>query len=190
MALSKIDAVNFLTGTIPSGNIATSSLSAAATGKVLQVVSTTKTDTFSESISARGVGGNVTGLAATITPTSASSKLLVFASINTARSGDSASPGFTFYRDGSAILVGDSAGSRLSATVGHFSVSGSTFQANSSMSGQVDASSTSSTTFNIRLNNSGSSLTRTFYINRTEDDTDANDQTRNVSSITVMEVSA
>ena len=47
MALSKIDAVNFLTGTIPSGNIATSSLAAAATGKVLQVVSTTKTDTFS-----------------------------------------------------------------------------------------------------------------------------------------------
>jgi|5_EtaG_2_1085323.scaffolds.fasta_scaffold93278_1 hypothetical protein len=38
MALSKIDAVNFLTGTIPSGNIATSSLAAAATGKVLQVV--------------------------------------------------------------------------------------------------------------------------------------------------------
>ena len=34
MALSKIDAANFLTGTIPSGNIATSSLSAAATGSL------------------------------------------------------------------------------------------------------------------------------------------------------------
>ena len=38
MALSKIDAANFLTGTIPSGNIATSSLSAATIGKVIQVV--------------------------------------------------------------------------------------------------------------------------------------------------------
>ena len=38
MALSKIDAANFLTGTIPSGNIATSSLSASTIGKVIQVV--------------------------------------------------------------------------------------------------------------------------------------------------------
>ena len=189
MAITRIGGANAISGIIPVANGGTGA-SSFSPAKILQVVSTTKTDTFSESISSRAVGGNVTGLAATITPTSASSKLLVFASINTARSGDSASPGFTFYRDGSAILVGDSASSRLSATVGHFSVAGSTFQANSSMSGQVDASSTSSTTFNIRLNNSGSGITRTLYINRTEDDTDASDQTRNVSSITVMEVSA
>ena len=45
MALSKIDAANFLTGTIPQGNVANASLGAVtalpgaiATGKVLQVV--------------------------------------------------------------------------------------------------------------------------------------------------------
>ena len=50
MALSKIDAANFLTGTIPQGNVANASLSAVtalpaaiSTGKVLQVVSANRT---------------------------------------------------------------------------------------------------------------------------------------------------
>ena len=160
------------------------------TGDILQVVSTTKTDTYSVSLGARAVSSAaVTGLTVAITPTSASSKLLIFAAINTSRSGDSASSGFTFYRDTSAILVGASAGSRLPVTVGHNHAGGSTFQANSSHFGQVDAGSTSETTFSIRLNNSGSSLTRTFYLNRGSGDADSNDSTRSVSSITVMEVS-
>ena len=159
------------------------------TGKVLQVVSTTKTDTYSESLSARAEGSsNVTGLEATITPTSTSSKLLIFSSINTGRSGDSASAGFAFFRDGSRILSGASPSSRLAVAVGHNHSSGTTFLANSSMFGEVDASSTSSTTFGIRLNNSGSSLTRTFYINRSSDDGDNNENTRPISSIMVMEI--
>jgi len=43
MALSKIDAANLLTGTIPSGNIATSSLSAAATGAWIKLAETNVT---------------------------------------------------------------------------------------------------------------------------------------------------
>ena len=58
------------------------------------------------------------------------------------------------------------------------------------MFGEVDASSTSATTFGVRLNNTGSSLTRTFYVNRSSTDSDQNDTTRPVSSIMVMEVSA
>jgi len=74
MALSKIDAVNFLTGTIPSGNIATSSLTAAATGKVLQVVSTSNTSSLSTSSSSYQDGFSVS-----ITPSSASNKILIMA---------------------------------------------------------------------------------------------------------------
>lgn len=160
-------------------------------GKLLQVVSTTKTDTYSESLSAYAEGSsNVTGLEATITPTSASSKLLVFCAINTSRSGDSASGGFAFFRDGSRILSGASPSSRLAVAVGHFHIAGSTFSANSFMFGQVDASSTSSTTFGIRLNNSGSSVTRTFNLNKTNGDTDNSNHTRSISSIMVMEISA
>ena len=70
MALSKIDAANFLTGTIPSGNIATSSLAAAATGKVLQVV--TAVDTTGDSTSSGSYVAS--SLVASITPSSTSSK--------------------------------------------------------------------------------------------------------------------
>ena len=73
MALSKIDAVNFLTGTIPSGNIATSSLAAAATGKVLQVVQGTTSTPVDHSTSSYAD----TGLSASITPSSSSNKVLV-----------------------------------------------------------------------------------------------------------------
>ena len=73
MALSKIDAVNFLTGTIPSGNIATSSLAAAATGKVLQVVQAE----MNSNISTTANSYVDTGLNANITPSSTSNKILI-----------------------------------------------------------------------------------------------------------------
>jgi len=79
MALSKIDAVNFLTGTIPSGNIATSSLAAAATGKVLQVQSTLGVNIFSTTSNSFV---DVTGLALTITPAATSSKILLLLNTN------------------------------------------------------------------------------------------------------------
>jgi len=73
MALSKIDAANFLNGTIPSGNISTASLAAAATGKVLQVVQgATTTETSSSSATFAD-----TSLTANITPSATSSKILV-----------------------------------------------------------------------------------------------------------------
>jgi len=72
MALSKVDAVNFLTGTIPSGNIATSSLAAAATGEVLQVQHQLITATTSTS----ATSFTDTGFSIAITPASTSSKIL------------------------------------------------------------------------------------------------------------------
>ena len=80
MALSKIDAANFLTGTIPQGNVANASLGAVTalpgaipTGKVLQVVGGTSTTQV-------GVTANSytdTGLTANITPASTSNKVLI-----------------------------------------------------------------------------------------------------------------
>ena len=78
MALSKIDAANFLTGTIPSGNISTASLAAAATGKILQTVSVAKTDTFSTTSNSFV---DVTGLTLNITPSATSSKILVLCDV-------------------------------------------------------------------------------------------------------------
>ena len=79
MALSKIDAVNFLTGTIPSGNIATSSLAAAATGKFLQVVNSN--NEYDTTISSTSYGDVLSASGTTwetaITPSATSSKILL-----------------------------------------------------------------------------------------------------------------
>ena len=88
MALSKIDAANFLTGTIPQGNVANASLGAVtalpgaiATGKILQVVQTSMDSVISQSCNV-GTRYDVTGLSASITPSSSSNKVLVHSSIN------------------------------------------------------------------------------------------------------------
>ena len=79
MALSKIDAANFLTGTIPSTNVANASLNAVTAlpagvgGKVLQVVSTSTTSSVVTG-STSYVGIN---LSLNITPSSTSSKIFV-----------------------------------------------------------------------------------------------------------------
>ena len=63
---------------IPSGVTMTNSGTASGFGKVLQVVQTVKTDTFS-TVSATMV--EVTGLSASITPSSTSNKILVLADV-------------------------------------------------------------------------------------------------------------
>ena len=103
MALSKIDAANFLTGTIPSGNIATSSLAAAATGKVLQVVQgsiSAETDSSSSSYVA-------TGLSVNITPSSTSNKIFVTVTGSIDNQASGRVPRVTIYRDSTAIDSND-----------------------------------------------------------------------------------
>lgn len=80
MALSKIDAANFLTGTIPQGNVANASLGAVtalpgaiATGKVLQYK-------YASTASPVTVSSNTfvdAGITASITPTSASNTIYI-----------------------------------------------------------------------------------------------------------------
>ncbi len=96
MALSKIDAVNFLTGTIPSGNIATSSLSAAATGKVLQVVQASFESSATSTTSTSFVA---TGLDVSITPSSTSSKILVRYDLSNYAITSNTNTTATLYRD-------------------------------------------------------------------------------------------
>jgi hypothetical protein len=87
MALSKIDAANFLTGTIPQGNVANASLGAVTalpgaipTGKVLQVVSASSSTETSTSD-----GNWLDYTSASITPSSSSNKILVIGSVNSFR---------------------------------------------------------------------------------------------------------
>ena len=70
------------TFTVPSGVTLTNNGTASGFGKVLQVVQTVKTDTFSRA-STGGDVGDITGLSVSITPSSTSSKVLVFATVQT-----------------------------------------------------------------------------------------------------------
>ena len=78
---------------------------------IRQVVSTTKTDTFSTT---SATFGDITGLTVSITPSSASNKILLIADVKI--SGSSASSGHLRFSGGnSSDYVGDATGSRVSS---------------------------------------------------------------------------
>ena len=181
MALSKIDAANFLNGTIPSGNISTASLAAAATGKVLQVVQTIKTDTFSSSTASSFT--DITGMNATITPSATSSKILILGNINTDSGNNSH---IRLLRGSTPICVGDSSSSRSQVTGAGSRNSGSGVDmANNGISFLDSPSSTSSLTYKFQFYLWNS---QNWYLNRSNDDADAGYAGRSASTITLMEI--
>jgi uncharacterized cupredoxin-like copper-binding protein len=103
MALSKIDAANFLTGTIPSGNIATSSLAAAATGKILQVQQVTSTS--NQTVSATSYTA-ITFFSVAITPSATSSKILISCTTGVRNGTADKSNYLTIYRDSTNLGTG------------------------------------------------------------------------------------
>jgi len=163
--------------------ISTSKLGA---GSVLQVVSSTKTDTFSSS--ATGSWLDVTGLSVTITPSSASNKVMVFGRITGMGTSTVTRLQMRLVRDSTAISIGDAAGSRLQvsgnelyvAEIGAYLGSVATF---------LDSpSTTSATTYKIQIRNGNAA--GTVYLNRSQEDTDSSPFPRGTSSITIMEIAA
>jgi len=160
-----------------------------AIGGILQVVSTTKTDTFSSSVSGESFTSNVTGLEATITPSSTSSKIFVLISVNGVDIGREAPiTGFRAMRDATPISIGTSVSSRSALTAYSF-----IFEVNSlsitSVSTQFldNPTTTSAVTYGLQLFNT-SANTRTLGLNRSAGDSDAAGSVRPVSNITLMEV--
>ena len=162
-----------------SGSVASSAMPA---GSVLQVVSTTKTDTFSQSSL---TFGDVTGLSVSITPSSTSSKILVFGTINCSQASDFAY--VRVMRDSTAIAIGDAASNRVRATAST-GYSTNNFYIYALSTSHLDApSSTSALTYKWQIR-SGSAATAA-YVNRSVSDRDtANYEPRNSSNITVMEI--
>ena len=180
------------TGTVLVGNSDITGLAAGAlpstvigAGAVLQVVQTVKTDTFTTTSTSLV---DVTGLSVSITPTSATSKILVIAMVNV--SNDDANFAYiSLLRGSSQIFIGDASAGRVSVTamtyVGGFN------------EGSIQAipitfldspSSTSSQTYKIQIR---VSTTGTALINRSfRDEASTNYDMRVPSSITVMEIAA
>lgn len=152
-------------------------------GKVLQVVSTAKTDTFSTSSTSFV---DVTGLSVSITPSSTSSKILVIAQIMSSGTLNVNNAALKLVRGSTDISIGDAAGNRR--RVSAYSSTESAFVALSSTISFLDSpSTTSSTTYKIQQTclTSGNA-----YVNRTSNDTDQTDFCRGASTITVMEIGA
>ena len=167
-----------------SGNITTGT----GMGKVLQVVSTTKTDTFSTT-----AGGSspatITGLTATITPSSTSSKILVMPNINVGSDGDN-HIAITIFRGTTAICIGDTAGNRPRASfTASLDSTGHTWLTQSASQNFLDSpNTTSATTYSLKIGGNGATA---MYINKSSRDNNlANEDSRYASTITLMEISA
>jgi len=169
MALSKVDAVNFLTGTIPSGNIATSSLAAAATGKVLQLVSASQTNTVTSTDTSYA---DITGLSVSITPSSASNKLFIVYDLQVSNSATGRNDSLRIMRDSTGII----------SPSNYWRLDDTTFMAQLSGNFLDSPSTTSAVTVKVQWRAESDTVT----LNRRGD----NSTVRSVSSISVMEISA
>jgi hypothetical protein len=94
--------------TIPSGATITNSGTATGFGKLLQVVQSVATTAFSTTSSSLV---DITGMSATITPSSASSKILITTIIPLNDNNNLGYPRFVLLRDSTQINLGASAGS-------------------------------------------------------------------------------
>ena len=159
----------------------------AGFGKILQVVSGTKTDSFSASLT-NGAITTVTGLSATITPSSASSKVLVLLDLSGA--GDDTDVFSTIVkRGGTEIGLGDAAGSRTRVTSGGPASSGSNGFSSSPAIVLDSPASTSPLTYTVDIHNNDNA-TVTVFVNRSPSDGNAARNSRSSSTIILMEVAA
>jgi len=167
-----------------TGGIAASSM---PVGSVLQVVSTDYTGLAS---STSATPADVSGFAATITPSSASNKILVFVSVAFGFSNDSY-PYVLLKRNGTSISVGTSAtGTRLNVFLsgtGTNAAGSTTYRFHQASKSFLDSpSSTSALTYQIQFSSPYSGFIA--YINRVSDGGDASYVQYPTSSITLMEI--
>ena len=153
-------------------------------GKVLQVAQVVKSDTFSTSSSSFT---DLTGLSVSITPSSASNKILVLGSVTGSCTG-AGSAHIRYLRGSTAIGIGDASSSRTRDSVG--GIDNGATPADSALSSSFvfldSPATTSSTTYKAQVHQGDGG--GTLYINRTTQDNDDNNNGRYASTITVMEI--
>jgi hypothetical protein len=181
-------------GRITCNGSAITNLSATAfpAGTILQVVQTYKTDTFSASLDQGEESGDVTGFTVSITPSSATNKILIMFdfTVGIDNSSTGSRLGCSIYKAGSILTnsLGDANGNRSRVT------SMTATNANDRhyiMSGKFldTAGGTSAITYSIRLRH-GRGATCNMYFNRSGTYTDYNYYMSTGANLTVMEVAA
>jgi hypothetical protein len=165
----------------------TVTLPAGTSGKVLQVVSTTKTNTFS-SFLASAARAAITGLSVSITPSGATNKILIICHVSMAA--ENVGCAAILKRNSIDICTGTGEGLRAGVTVGSSKLVSSYEDSPVSSFTFLDSpSTTSSTTYSVDIFN-GRSAFDTVYVNRGSSDSNYSYTVRTSSTITVMEIAA
>ena len=183
------DTIKFSTGGVERMAITNSGITGISGGKIGQVLSAAKTDTFSRNSSSFG---DITGISVDITPAATTSKVLVLVDLKVGAEHGDGDFHFRLVRGSTVIYAGDTAGSRKHGFAGNSKFALDDADGNQAME-VVNAifldspSTTSATTYKVQVANV---TWRLMYINRTGQDSDAVNTPRTASSITVMEVLA
>lgn len=161
----------------------------APSGKVLQVIQVTKVDTQSFTGSADNspeTFNDITDLSVSITPSSASSKILILANVNASGNNNCF---LSVFRGSTNLASPTSPSGRTPGFAGDFNISNVPAKSETFSIIYLDSpSTTSSTTYKLGMTIWGTGPV--VYINRAETDTDAGWQMRAVSSLIVMEIAA
>lgn len=162
-----------------------SALTGVSAGKVLNVVQTVETSVSSYSCAA---GAFVDlGISASITPSSASNKILVIASASVSTNVVDQACVITLYQGGSpSSFIGDAAGNRQRNTA-TAAVSYDRHFGTCAFSYLASVTDTNPVTFELYGSHT-STVTRTLYVNQASSDSDVNYVHRGASSIILMEI--
>jgi hypothetical protein len=172
--------------TATSGTTATWQTPTSGSGAVVAVKSVTKTDTQTLTDS-NAAFSDITDLTITYTPTSASNKILVMATVHGAGFPSTSYVAIRLMRGSTAIGVGAAAGSRTQASSFGYQY-GDGLAIGVMRADVLDApATTSATTWKVQFCSINGG-TGTSYINRTSTDTDSGVGTRYASTLTIMEV--
>ena len=171
-------------GGLPDGCVTADDLASGVGGKILQVVSATKTDTFSTSNQSFT---DITGLSVSITPVSSSNKIFVSGFVTGLGTSNTRAV-HRLVRDSTAICIGDAAGNRARAFGGIYTNEDGETPETVSFVHLDSPSTTSATTYKIQISNGNAS--DAVYVNRGNTSSDDFAHPRTTSSITVMEVAA
>ena len=154
-------------------------------GNILQVKQSVKTDTATTTSTNTFVD---TGLSVSITPSSASNKILVIANLSFS-AGDRQNIAWRLVRDSTDLYLGDAASNRTRASGAVRVADHQDAEHQNCTSVFLDSpNTTSATTYKVMWCRTYS--TYAIFMNRAYEDTDNDDRTRVPSSITVQEVAA
>jgi hypothetical protein len=179
MALTTYTAGEVLTAASLNDNLAYAiTVPASTPSGVVQVKSTTVTaSTFSTASTSLT---DITGLSVSITPTSASNKILVMANVSGGLSAPASPFRFTLARDGTSIAVSTGAGGGINVGTNIGEGRTNDYEYSFAMSFLDSPATTAATIYNVRTVVGAF----TFYLNRRG----VSDTYNGVSTITVMEV--